>query len=668
VIDVSAPAFIEPEIGGIARRRPVVKSVIVGPGGEVEKSGTVLEPRQQIEAFYSQSFALVPDWEPNELARHWENSSTLRPNIDAFVTNVYGFGWTFKPVLDPDAPDAPDRMADALYAELIARQQDPVLALNPTIRNANPDEIDPRGPIVEQALMRLRREMRRQKMVAEAFFASCHMGEGVHSLGQLFARTGEEKEILGNAYLEGIPNGAGQLAKLGYVPSYTIRLMPLVPDDEFPVPTRRAVSPMTDAFDMVPQRFRRYVQVVFGFQALRWIHFKSWGDPRVMSRTTGRYYESVEALKADDKHDDPATELLHFAIPNPRSPYGLPRWHGAALAVLGDYEADKLTYFYLRNDAIPDFVVAVSGGDVNEGMEEKLNAFLSAKFRGTENSGRAIILAADSLGPQALQAAGVTDSRVRIDIKPLNAAHWQDAHFLKYREMNADVVGQQWRMSRLARGDIRDFNRATAERAIAYVNQQVFQPERDQADSIVNGAILPRIGVNLWKFHFNAPVLRDPKEVAEILKTLGDAGFITPEDGAESLNDALGREVPRRDEHWMRQPFPLSVRATAPTTDLTSLSSEVEPPVALADPTQVPGGVAGGDPAAAALANLRAPGKPGVVNGKPKPPHQAAIDALRAPGAKAPAADPAKAALAGLKKPGAKKPPAQATLPLKEPA
>lgn len=584
----------EQEIGGVARSRPVVKAVIVGPGGEVEKSNTVLEPRQQIETFYAQSFALVPDWEPHELTRHWENSSVLRPNIDAFTTNVFGFGHRFEPQIDMDAPDIVDRITDAIYAERAAMRADPVLALQPGLRSV---PLDPTPAEVATRIAQLKRQMRIELTKATAFLETAAHGEGIYSLNGLLAATSDEKEITGNSYLECLTTADGGLAKLGYVPSKTIRLMPLVADDVVTVPSRVRVSELTDAWLQVPTRFRRFVQIVSGFQALRWVHFKSFGDPRIMSRTTGRVFASVEDLRAADPHDAPATELLHFKIHNPSSPYGLPRWHGAGLSVLGNHEAEQLTYFYLRNNAIPDFVVAVSGGDLTEGMEEKINAFLSAQFRGTEKSGRALVIAADSLAPQALAAAGITDSRVKIEVKPLNAGHWTDGHFMKYQEMNADTVGQQYRLPRLARGDIRDFNRASAERAIAYINQQVFQPERDKFDAIVNGTIMPRIGVRLWKFALNAPTLRDPAEVATILKTLSDAGMITPAEGRDNAVDALGRPLPKVDEVWSRQPFQLSLRATAPQTSLGELSSEVAVPEA--PPPSGPGGAPGEVPPAA---------------------------------------------------------------------
>src|SRR5688572_32302099 len=50
-----------------------------------------------------------------------------------------------------------------------------------------------------------------------------------------------------------------------------------------------------------------------------------------------------EAELAADADDGPATEIIHFAIPSSRSPYGVPRWIGSLLSVLGSRRDRKST-------------------------------------------------------------------------------------------------------------------------------------------------------------------------------------------------------------------------------------------------------------------------------------------------------------------------------------
>jgi len=93
----------------------------------------------------------------------------------------------------------------------------------------------------------------------------------------------------------------------------------------------------------------------------RRVYFKSFGDPRVVSRSTGRVSPDIAALKAAQADDKPATELLHFTIHSPRSPYGVSRWVGTLLSVLGSRQMEQVNYLYLENQIVPPLALLVSG-------------------------------------------------------------------------------------------------------------------------------------------------------------------------------------------------------------------------------------------------------------------------------------------------------------------
>jgi capsid portal protein len=162
-----------------------------------------------------------------------------------------------------------------------------------------------------------------------------------HSFVDLRRRTRQDLEVTGNAFWEVLRDSRGDLARLVYVPSYTVRLLPL---DREAVEVRERVRVSPVSFDTVSarRRMRRYVQV----QPTECVYFKSFGDPRVVSRSTGRVFDDIAALKAAKPDDGRATELLHFAIHSPRSPYGVPRWVGTLLSVLGSRQMEEVNYLY----------------------------------------------------------------------------------------------------------------------------------------------------------------------------------------------------------------------------------------------------------------------------------------------------------------------------------
>ena len=58
----------------------------------------------------------------------------------------------------------------------------------------------------------------------------------------------------------------------------------------------------------------------------------------------------------------------------------------------------------------------------------------------------------------------------------------------------------------MLRGDIRDFNRSTADAALHFAESQVFEPERQEFDFIVNRKLLAEMGIRFWRFVSKSPV------------------------------------------------------------------------------------------------------------------------------------------------------------------
>jgi hypothetical protein len=54
------------------------------------------------------------------LCRLFEHSNSLRPNIDAYATNIDGFGHRLDPAIDLEAGNADERVAESLYLEALA--------------------------------------------------------------------------------------------------------------------------------------------------------------------------------------------------------------------------------------------------------------------------------------------------------------------------------------------------------------------------------------------------------------------------------------------------------------------------------------------------------------------------------------------------------------------
>ncbi|MBN2196391.1 MAG: phage portal protein [Polyangiaceae bacterium] len=512
----------------------LLKAVVVGtrvqdpasrPGGEDDTS-----------AAFAQAGALAPPYDPEALCLLVEHSNSLRQNVDAYATNIDGFGYRFEPAIDLDAEDARQQVSDALVLERsAAREAGNLLAETP---------LEPTVEDVTNRLAELRRLAQVERARLDAFFDFCCFD---HSFVDLRRRTRQDLEVTGNAFWEVLRDGKGDIARLVYVPSYTVRLLPL-DRDPVEVSERARVSAISYETVTARRRLRRYVQI----QGTEQVYFKSFADPRVVSRSTGQVFPDVADLRAARHDDGPATELLHFAIHSPRSPYGVPRWVGTLLSVMGSRQMEEVNYLYFENKSVPPLALLVSGGRLSDASVPRIERFIEENLKGKANFHKILILEADGGG------AGDT-GRAKIELRPLTDAQQQDALFQQYDQRNIDKVGAAFRLPPLLRGDGRDFNRSVAEAQLRFAEDQVFQPERDEFDFLVNRKLLADMGVRFWRFRSQTPVTRDPERMTNMVEKLVRVGVLTPEEGRLLAGDIFNREFRKIGDAWVKRPITLTL-------------------------------------------------------------------------------------------------------------
>ncbi|MFZ5787446.1 MAG: phage portal protein [Acidobacteriota bacterium] len=517
-----------------ARLQTILKAVVVGaktqdpasrPGGE------------DLSAAFVSAGALEPPYDPEALCLLTEHSNSLRQNVDAYATNIDGFGHRFEPAIDFDADDAEGRIADSIYIERMAARDRGELPADAALQ--------PTAEEVAERMRELVQLARLERAHLESFFDFCCFD---HSFVDLRRRTRQDLEVTGNAFWEVLRDGRGEIARLVYVPSYSVRLLPL---DETPVEVEDRVRVSSVSFDKVStrRRLRRYVQI----QGVERVYFKSLGDPRIVSRRTGRVFDDAGSLGDTDPTDGPATELVHFSVHSPRSPYGVPRWVGTLLAVLGSRQMEEVNYLYFENKSVPPLALLVSGGRLSEASVPRIERFIEENLKGKANFHKILILEAEG-------GSGTSETtRAKIELRPLTDAQQQDALFQLYDERNIDKVGSAFRLPRLLRGESKDFNRATAESALRFAEDQVFQPERDEFDFLMNRRLLADMGIRFWRFRSQTPVTRDPERMTDMVEKLVRVGVLTPEEGRLLAGDIFNREFRKLGDDWTKRPITLTL-------------------------------------------------------------------------------------------------------------
>lgn len=548
-----------------------VLSTAGGPRSEIERHLASTEGKKTVEGL------LEPPADVDKLIFLWSVSAHVPPNVAAMVTNVDSFGHRLEPAIDLDAPDADARVRAALTLERLhaAAQaagldidaapdadtrgatgagglaEDAVLP-DPDRRLARLEQLavaDPTDADVARRKAALQRLARLEMARARSFFEFCCVGGSFISLRR---RVRQDLEVTGNAWIEVLRNTAGLPARLIRAP---VNQMYLAPVDADATRVEDLVRVSDLDWERVPQyrHFRRFAQVESG-TVVAW--YKEFGDPRAVSRKTGRAYADAAALAREEGREArAATEILHLTIPHPGSPYGAPRWLGNTPAVLGSRELDEDNLDFFQSNTIPPLAVVVSGGAMRRNVIGAFEDIFQNRVRGRGSTHKVVFLEAEPT-----RTGGGTFGHVpRIQFVPLREAQRQDATFQTYDERNADKIGASFRLPRILVGRDRAINRSVAEAAIRLAEDQVFAGERAEFDEVVNRQVLPALGITFWRFVSNAPTTHDAQSVAAVVGAFARAGAISANEARALASGLFNREFPPWPWRWANQPLPLTI-------------------------------------------------------------------------------------------------------------
>lgn len=475
------------------------ESNLVSPWEELERQGRIVPP----------------PFDPFALAAMSEHSSDLAPSIEAMAVNVVGFGW-----------------------QLVAVPSVARLLPQPGIESEEDKALD---PLAVEALEELER--------FEEFLTYGNWDD--ESLTSLRRAQRFDLEEVGYAFMELIPNSQEEIVGYRHVPSYQMRLATLDEESTTYKDPRVIGSGKDRRIEKRTKRrrFRRYVQWDGG-RAVVW--FKEFGDPRPISKETG------EVLTGEDAKDRSklANPMIYRRLYAPRTPYGIPRYMGALLAILGGRAAEEVNYTTFRNNNIPSMMIMVSGGQLTADTVERIETFSKEVIQGDDNYSKFLILEAEA--DEAVDQGG-TAQNVKIDAKPLTKDQITDAMFQRYEETNADKVRRAWRLPPILVGRSSDYTRATADTSRRLAEEQVFAPERQEEDWTWN-RILRAMGLKFWEFRTNSPNVTDDSDLLQLLYAAEKAGAMTPRIARDLTADILGRPIPAPDSSVVNLDVPFSLQ------------------------------------------------------------------------------------------------------------
>lgn len=455
--------------------KPIFKAQVIGSSITIpeDPGASRRMPEDPFEAQYGDEI-IAPPFDMRALAILPETSSILPQCIEAMETNVDGFGWNIVP--------------------------------KPGVKPGDDGKFPPEV------------EAERGRLVKFFDFANPEI-----SYTQIRRRTRRDLEATGNAYWEILRDGKGDICGIEHIESHTMRLTRL--DREI---TETEVFAPTEAFTLEKivyrKRFRRFVQIRDGVK----VWFKEFGDPRTFNALTGKVATEDDQRKTGFVS---ATEVLHFRIYSSRTPYGVPRWIGTTLSVRGSRQAEEVNHDYFENKTVPPLALLV-GGTLAEGSVETIKDYVESNMKGRANFHKILVIEAD-VSSFSAGIPGTGGPAPTLKFENLTGAQQKDALFVEYDSASRKKVRSAFRLPPLYVGESDDYTRATAAEAKAVAEEQVFGPERDDHDFIVNRRILSALGVRFWEYKSLTPKTDDPVQRTTMLDTFVRAGMTVREARAQ---------------------------------------------------------------------------------------------------------------------------------------
>jgi PBSX family phage portal protein len=333
----------------------------------------------------------------------------------------------------------------------------------------------------------------------------------------------EDRETCGEGYVEILRDGTGLPVGGEYVDTTTIKITKLGE------PVQVTYQKEGKTF-IRKKKFRRFVQEINNKK----IYFKEFGDPRVLNCETGEFDENTP----EDKR---ATELIRLTIGN--KAYGVPRWIGPAISMIGARKAEELNYNYFKQGRHTPLAILVKNGVLSEDSEAALAEY-AASVEGSDNAHKFLLLQVEEFKDN--DSISLDDDKKKntdIELKDLASILQQDALFLDYDEATRKKVQSSFRLPDIYVGRSNDFNRATAEAAIEITEKQVFIPERKSLAFTINNCLLDDYNLLYVDLGFNNPDISNTDDKVKMINVLGQYNGIAPNDLREEAGKVLGKSL-----------------------------------------------------------------------------------------------------------------------------
>lgn len=342
-------------------------------------------------------------------------------------------------------------------------------------------------------------------------------------------------EKVGYAFIEVLRAIDLTLMFLKFIPSDQMRLVKL---DEAVLVEQTVMRDGSEMVVTMWKRERRYAQI----QGTKVVYFKEYGSSRDLNRNTGEWAEVGEMLDVKDR----ASELLYFRVhEDAATSYGVPRWINQIPSVLGSRKAEELNLEFFNAGGLPPAMIFIQGGELTAEVRKNLQLYMSGKGSSYH---RAAVVEVPSTGG-SVDTAG----SVKVSVERFGSERMQDSMFENYDARCEERVRGAFRLPPIFVGKSKEYSFATAFASYTVAEAQVFVPEREEFDEIINNTIMRELN-DEYVFRSLPLTVNDVQTQLEALGLVAEK--LTSEGLIEAVNEATGMSL-KVDEEADNKPDPV---------------------------------------------------------------------------------------------------------------
>lgn len=459
------------------------------PTGEVDSGDGLIEPPYDLQT----------------LSRMREQSNALNPMVDAYKTNIAGFGYKLQYNIDMNSEE-----------------------IDESIKTKAKEDWD--------------------KLAN--FYQYCNFDK---SFGEIIQEVIGDREYIGFGIMEILENFKGEPVGFEYLPAHTFKIGKLDPNPQ--EVTLETISPDGKSISLTfMRRFRKFRQEVDN----EVVWFKEFGDPRKMDKTTGEFERvadpenNIEAFEVAP--DNQAAAVIMFPIHTPYSVYGMPRWIGNLVDMQGSRRASELNYRYFQKGRHVPLAILVKNGTLTESSNHVIQEHVN-NVQGVEGAFGYLVLEVTGFEEDEEDLTNSKPAKTDIDIKPLIDTLQTDGLFQEYDQSNRDKLREAMRLAPIYTGASKDYTRATADVAKSITEEQVFQPERRRIAERINRLVNQALGVRYVDMVLNGPDITNKRDLAETVGIYSKMGAITPNMVNQLVSNLIGVEFEPIKADWADLPL-----------------------------------------------------------------------------------------------------------------